>query len=62
LSLSSQKPFSFPSFKKEAASPFSIIQGCPFATRCPLAQSVCLKEKPQWQEVHPHHFAACHFL
>jgi peptide/nickel transport system ATP-binding protein/oligopeptide transport system ATP-binding protein len=35
--------------------------GCPFHTRCPIAQDVCRAEKPEWVEYGPNHFAACHF-
>lgn len=35
--------------------------GCPFHTRCPIAQDVCVQSKPEWQEYQPGHFAACHF-
>lgn len=35
--------------------------GCPFHTRCPLAQEVCVTDKPAWVEHEPNHFAACHF-
>lgn len=37
-------------------------QGCPFASRCPYAQAICLKEKPLMREVKPGRFASCHFL
>jgi oligopeptide/dipeptide ABC transporter ATP-binding protein len=35
--------------------------GCPFHTRCPIAQDVCKVDKPAWQEYESGHFAACHF-
>lgn len=35
--------------------------GCPFHTRCPIAQDVCKQDKPAWTEYEPEHFAACHF-
>ncbi|MFC4410565.1 ABC transporter ATP-binding protein [Chungangia koreensis] len=35
--------------------------GCPFHTRCPIAQEVCKQDKPEWSEYEPDHFAACHF-
>jgi oligopeptide/dipeptide ABC transporter ATP-binding protein len=35
--------------------------GCPFHTRCPIAQEVCKVDKPAWQEYEIGHFAACHF-
>lgn len=36
--------------------------GCPFASRCPHAQSLCLKEKPTLREVRPGRFASCHLI
>jgi peptide/nickel transport system ATP-binding protein/oligopeptide transport system ATP-binding protein len=35
-------------------------QGCPFYARCPFAQAICQKVKPEWQEVKTNHFIACH--
>lgn len=35
--------------------------GCPFHTRCPIAQDICKKDKPTWEQVEEGHFAACHF-
>ncbi|HSP21527.1 MAG TPA: dipeptide ABC transporter ATP-binding protein [Planococcus sp. (in: firmicutes)] len=35
--------------------------GCPFHTRCPIAQDVCSVDKPAFVEHEPNHFAACHF-
>jgi len=35
--------------------------GCPFHTRCPIAQERCKAEKPAWTEYGPGHHAACHF-
>ena len=35
--------------------------GCPFHTRCPIAQDVCTVDKPAFVEHEPNHFAACHF-
>ncbi|MER2262827.1 MAG: dipeptide ABC transporter ATP-binding protein [Psychrobacillus sp.] len=35
--------------------------GCPFHTRCPIAQDICKKDKPAWEQVEEGHFAACHF-
>jgi oligopeptide/dipeptide ABC transporter ATP-binding protein len=35
--------------------------GCPFRTRCPLAESRCETEEPQLRRVGEGHEAACHF-
>lgn len=35
--------------------------GCPFHTRCPIAQEICKSKKPSWEQVTEGHFAACHF-
>ncbi|EIM07218.1 oligopeptide ABC transporter ATP-binding protein [Planococcus antarcticus DSM 14505] len=35
--------------------------GCPFHTRCPIAQEICKVDKPAFIEHEKDHFAACHF-
>ncbi|WP_044749383.1 ABC transporter ATP-binding protein [Bacillus alveayuensis] len=35
-------------------------QGCPFHTRCPMATARCKQERPEWKEVEPNHYVACH--
>ena len=35
--------------------------GCPFHTRCPIAQERCRTEIPEFREITPGHFSACHF-
>lgn len=47
--------------KGDVPSPMSIPSGCPFRTRCPLAQNICEIEKPILKEVFPTQYAACHF-
>jgi oligopeptide/dipeptide ABC transporter ATP-binding protein len=39
-------------------SPTEVIQGCPFASRCPHAMKIC-EEIPPLKEVAPGHLAAC---
>ncbi len=45
----------------EVANPAAPPSGCYFHPRCRYAQDVCKTDTPQWQEVKPGHFAACHF-
>jgi len=35
--------------------------GCPFNTRCPIAQERCIAEEPEWREMETEHWVACHF-
>jgi oligopeptide/dipeptide ABC transporter ATP-binding protein len=45
----------------EIPSPAAPPAGCPFHTRCPMRADRCEKDVPEWREVTPGHFAACHF-
>jgi peptide/nickel transport system ATP-binding protein/oligopeptide transport system ATP-binding protein len=40
-------------------SPTEVIQGCPFADRCPHVMDKCRKEKPMLKEYAPGHLASC---
>jgi len=45
----------------EIPNPINPPSGCRFHPRCPIAQEVCSKEEPEFRELMPEHFVACHF-
>ena len=45
----------------EVANPVNPPSGCYFHPRCKYAKEICKKEEPEWKEVNPDHFVACHF-
>jgi len=44
----------------EVANPADPPSGCYFHPRCQYATEQCKKETPQWREIAPEHFVACH--
>jgi len=42
-------------------SPANPPVGCNFNTRCPFTEDICLRVDPDFSEVQPGHWAACHF-
>jgi oligopeptide transport system ATP-binding protein len=43
-------------------SPADPPTGCHFHPRCPLAIESCSHEEPEWREVEPGHWVACHLV
>jgi len=41
-------------------SPVNPPKGCKFHTRCPYCTEICRQVVPEWEEVRPDHFVACH--
>ncbi|MFD0621104.1 MULTISPECIES: oligopeptide/dipeptide ABC transporter ATP-binding protein [Paenibacillus] len=46
--------------KGDLPSPLNDMQGCKFASRCPFATDHCRAEEPEWKEISPGHYTACH--
>jgi oligopeptide transport system ATP-binding protein len=43
-------------------SPSNPPVGCNFNTRCPFAKDICHQQDPEYLEVRPEHWVACHFV
>lgn len=42
-------------------SPANPPVGCNFNTRCPIAKDICFEQEPEFLEIKPKHWVACHF-
>ena len=46
----------------DVPSPAHPPTGCNFNPRCPLAIDICKQEDPEWREITPGHWVACHVV
>ncbi|WP_096187113.1 ABC transporter ATP-binding protein [Evansella halocellulosilytica] len=47
--------------KGDIPSPVNPPSGCSFHTRCPFADEKCKQEVPEFRELKPDHYVACHY-
>ncbi len=46
----------------DVPSPVNPPPGCRFHTRCPVAEEICRRVEPAFEEKRPHHWVACHLV
>jgi len=46
----------------DVPSPANPPQGCRFNSRCPIAEQRCFQQEPEWREIKPNHWTACHLV